>query len=273
MTNKCPQSDHVNRLDGDLITWFQQRKTIRHFSDRPISEETMRDVLEASITTPKIFDINISSLLWIQDSSKRKAIHDCCRSEQPQLERASHFLLVCIDFSAIDRFCSEIQSPFEPEPMSMLILGSIDASIVAQSIIMVAESLGWGICPIGSILANQKEVCNIANLPPFVLPIFGLCVGVPHARKRSADRSRLPLQSILHIDNYTEPSSETLQRCYEKLETNSEDDDWRLDEKLVDYWGPGGAMHRFEKQVKECLTHQNFLNENDSNMIFRNLGP
>lgn len=57
--------------------------------------------------------------------------------------------------------------------------GTIDASLAAQMTMTIAESRGYDVCPIGNILTNQDAIAREIELPELVVPIFGLCIGVP----------------------------------------------------------------------------------------------
>ena len=60
-----------------------------------------------------------------------------------------------------------------------LIIGSHDVGISMQNAVVAAESLGLGTVCIGGIRINPLDVVKELNLPKYVIPICGLCVGYP----------------------------------------------------------------------------------------------
>ena len=67
---------------------------------------------------------------------------------------------------------------------------------------MAAESVGLGICYIGGIRNNPREVSDLLQLPQGVYPVFGLCLGYPDQNPEI--KPRLPLQVILKEEVYGE---------------------------------------------------------------------
>ncbi|MFN6558751.1 MAG: hypothetical protein RMY28_002965 [Nostoc sp. ChiSLP01] len=54
----------------------------------------------------------------------------------------------------------------------------------------------------GAIRKSTQEVATLLNLPPFVFPIFGLCVGYPNSEVQAAMKPRLPQPAVFHRETY-----------------------------------------------------------------------
>lgn len=249
----------------DLADWAMRRKTIRNFADEEIPASELREIVAAGHAAPSLLEPGLRSFVWVRDPEKRGQIHDYCRRGQPQVEEASHFLLVCLDFRLVDRLLANRGRSAAPPSLGPCFVGAVDASVAAQAAMTAAESRGYGVCPIGSILANLADVASAVGLAGGVLPLFGLCIGIPHDSERSDDRPRIPLEAVLHEDAYREPSPELLDRCYENVDAMYEGSDRTWDGKIRNYWGPDGFMNRYEADVCEALAQQGFI---DSNGLF-----
>lgn len=59
-----------------------------------------------------------------------------------------------------------------------LLYGATDATMVAQNMVVAAEALGYGTCYIGAVQNNVDRIAEALALPPGVLPLYGLCIGV-----------------------------------------------------------------------------------------------
>jgi FMN reductase (NADPH) len=77
---------------------------------------------------------------------------------------------------------------------------AVDVGIAAQSGALAAESLGLGICYLGSIRNNTQAVIDLLNLPHLVFPVNGMAVGRPAVP--AIVRPRLPVSAVLYWDAY-----------------------------------------------------------------------
>src|SRR5699024_9566544 len=55
----------------------------------------------------------------------------------------------------------------------------VDTALFGQNFALAAESMGYGICYIGGVRNNPKQISELFNLPEHVIPLFGMTVGVP----------------------------------------------------------------------------------------------
>jgi len=77
---------------------------------------------------------------------------------------------------------------------------SVDAALAMQTMILCAEWLGLGVCPISVIRNEIDKVAAILELPDLVFPVAGLCLGYPHGEGYVS--LRLPRRLTTHRDHY-----------------------------------------------------------------------
>jgi FMN reductase (NADPH) len=77
---------------------------------------------------------------------------------------------------------------------------AVDVGIAAQSAALAAESLGLGICYLGSIRNDTQKVIDLLTLPRLVFPVVGMTLGWPVAPP--VVRPRLPTSAILYRETY-----------------------------------------------------------------------
>ena len=77
---------------------------------------------------------------------------------------------------------------------------AVDAGIAMQSFIVAAESVGLGCCPVSEIRDHIDALSTALELPQWVFPVAGLCVGRPVEAGRIS--LRLPLEVTVHTDRY-----------------------------------------------------------------------
>src|SRR5690606_10012555 len=90
----------------------------------------------------------------------------------------------------------------------------VDTALFAQNFVVAAEAEGYGICYIGGVRNNPKEISELLNLPNYVMPLFGMTVGVPD--QQNEVKPRLPLQAVVHENEYNEEKYETLLDEYDE---------------------------------------------------------
>jgi FMN reductase (NADPH) len=86
--------------------------------------------------------------------------------------------------------------------------------IAAQTAALAAESLGLGICYIGSIRNQTQQVIDLLALPRLVFPITGMTLGWPATTPTL--RPRLPLNAVLHWETYERRHEDQALRDYDR---------------------------------------------------------
>jgi nitroreductase len=72
---------------------------------------------------------------------------------------------------------------------------------MAQNALTAAESMGLGGVFIGGVRSSIHELSDILNLPKYVIPLVGLCIGYPSGDKPEL-KPRLPKSMVLHENQY-----------------------------------------------------------------------
>lgn len=249
----------------DLTPWLARRATVRQFDpNAEISDEEVREIVDAGRKAPTSGTVQMYSFVWIRNQSLRERIHELCDRGTEQIEEASHFLLVCIDLRRVRLLLEYRDRDFQITPTMGLLEGAIDASLAAMGAMTTAESRGYGVCPIGNILNNLPGVAAAADIPEGVLPIFGLCIGVPRHDDAVENAPRVPLEAVLHDGEYRDPSEDLLDECYDAMNEMYGDSvygdtthEWQG--TLERYWGPKGFMNRRERTLLSALRQQGFF--------------
>lgn len=249
----------------DLTRWLADRATVREFDpDAEIPDEEVREMVDAGRKAPTSGTVQMYSFVWIREQSLREHIHELCDRGTEQIEKASHFLLVCIDLRRVRLLLEHRNREFRIAPAMGMLEGAIDASLAAMATMTAAESRGYGVCPIGNILNSLPEVAAAADLPPGVLPTYGICIGVPAQGEARENAPRLPLKAVLHEEEYQDPAPNLLEACHDAMDEMYGDSvygdasrEWHG--TLERYWGPDGFMNRREETLLAALRQQGFF--------------
>ena len=83
-----------------------------------------------------------------------------------------------------------------------LLVGTIDATLVAQNIAATAEDMGYGMVYLGSLRNDVERVREILELPKHTFPLFGMALGIPEDDENGSPKPRLPFEHVFHANKY-----------------------------------------------------------------------
>ena len=198
-------------------------RSIRKYTGEPISEEMLTAVLEAGRAVSTSSFLQACSIIRVIDPAKRTALRQisCDMSEEAYqqalaegkrlghgyVEDAAEYLIFCMDSKRHNQLAS-VQTDWT----EVMIIGAIDAALMAQNVLAAAESLGLGGVYIGSLRNDIARASEVLGLPQHVVPLFGLCLGHPDMSSKinQSQRPRLPLDVLVSTDTYQVASDEAL---------------------------------------------------------------
>lgn len=187
-------------------------RSIRRFSDQPISTEVLNTILEAGRAASSSSFMQTVHIIRVTDPSIREALRTI-GSNQRYIAESPEFLVFCMDFAKHKHIALDAQTDWT----EVSLIGAINAGIMAQNVLLAAESLGLGGVYIGCLRNDARQVSELLGLPNFVMPLFGMCLGYP--AQDPMFRPRLPLPSIVSENRYTPIDDNTLQTYNETVKT------------------------------------------------------
>jgi len=209
------------------IDVIMNRRSIRAYSNGPVTEEEKTTILGATLRAPTAGGMMLYSILEIVSQELKTRLSETC-DHQPFIAKAPWVLLYLADFQRlydyfefceVPRRCRELGKEFRKPSVGDLMLACCDTLIAAQTTVLAAESMGIGSCYIGDILENYEIHRDLLKLPPYVFPITMLCLGHPARELSEKTRStRFDREFILHKDTYKRFDGEDFKRMYAPLE-------------------------------------------------------
>ncbi|WP_026744711.1 oxygen-insensitive NADPH nitroreductase [Leucothrix mucor] len=182
------------------VTEAQLRhRSIRQYSGKPIEESLLVSLIQSAQGAASSSFVQAYSLVQVSSSETRAKIA-ALAGGQKWIESAAEFLVICADLSRVE-YCCEQQGMGRLEGYAEHFLtATVDASLMAQNLMLAAESEGLGAVFIGGIRNDPSQVSELLELPDQVYPVFGLCLGWPDAEPDL--KPRLPVDVILHREKY-----------------------------------------------------------------------
>lgn len=185
------------------IQTLTQHRSYRDFDPAyKIDAESLQAILAAAQQAPAWRNAQHYSIIHITDPELRAKIV-ALQPLNPQIGTCSEFLIFCADLYktklASDAMGGSFSGGGHPEAF---INAVSDTSMAFQNAVIAAESLGLAICPIGGLRSAATELIDLLNLPQYVYPIVGLCMGKPSVEMRL--KPRLPLRAVYFDNQYNE---------------------------------------------------------------------
>lgn len=198
-----------------VIEQILNHRSIRKYKPDPIPEEVLQEILQAGIRTSSSGNMQTYSIIITRDQHLRERLVEPHMGQKMVLD-APVFLTFCADFNRMRRWLKLNQAADNFDNFFSFLIGAIDAILVSQSIALAAESLGLGICYLGSTLANGSKIGEILDLPKNVVPVVGFSVGYPDEQPDLRDR--LPLAGLVHWETYQDYTDQDIQEIYNDRE-------------------------------------------------------
>ena len=187
-----------------IIQSLFDRKSVRVFTDRPITAEEKGLILRAAVQAPTAGNQQLYTIIDVTDQAMKNTLVKTC-DNQPFIADAKLVLIFCADCKKWhDAFAAAGCAPRAPG-VGDLALAISDATIAAQNAVVAAQSLGIGSCYIGDIMENCEAHRDLLNLPQYVFPCCMLVFGWPTQQQLDRPKPlRSPMDSIVHENRYHE---------------------------------------------------------------------
>ncbi len=192
-----PSSDGV--AENDFIRRVISRKTVRRYSEAVPSESLLDLLVAAALSASAKSDFQQASILRVKDPAQRASIGQLFPG-MPWIAVAPVFFVFLGDARRLQRVGELRGKPVRNGTLEGFFNASVDAALAMQTMILSAESVGLGVCPISVIRNEIDKVAAILGLPDLVFPVAGLCLGYPQAEGYVS--LRLPRRVTTHCDRY-----------------------------------------------------------------------
>ena len=190
--------------------------TIRNFSDRPVSEEILEQILNCGVRASTTGNMQWYSIVVTTgpDMKNRLAPY---HFNQNVAKTAPVLLTFCADINRFNLWCIINNAIPGYNNFLSFFNAAIDALLVAQNVCIAAENVGLGICYLGTTTYNAPEIIELLQLPRLVVPVTTVALGWPAEFPDLTDR--LPLEAVVHKETYKNYSEDQILRLYSAKES------------------------------------------------------
>ncbi|MCL4112399.1 UNVERIFIED_CONTAM: hypothetical protein GTU68_007237 [Idotea baltica] len=214
-------------MTSETIELMLKHRSIRKFKDDSISTADLERLILAGQAAASSSFIQAYSIIRITDKSVRAQIAEVAGGQQ-WINETPEFLIYCADLKRIELACIQQEQGALEGHTEHFIAATVDVALVAQNVLLAAESIGLGGVYIGGIRNNPQDLAEILELPDQVYPVFGMCLGYPAIDPDV--KPRFPVASVLHQEKYQLDKVEADVAAY--------------DEQMKEYYSSRGSNNR-----------------------------
>jgi FMN reductase (NADPH) len=187
--------------DNPVIRALMAHRSIRKYTDAVPTDEVVETIVRAGQQAP--FAYQMGSVLL-----SRKREHNPFH--------APLLFTICVDAHRMELVMARRGWKLASNHLHVLLFGMEDAVMMAQNMVIAAESLGLGTCYLGAAQYRTDEIAKEYGLPERVFPVVGLAAGYP--AEDPPPRPRYPLEFTLFEDRYPELEEAKVTRAMQAMD-------------------------------------------------------
>lgn len=218
--------------DNIIVKTLLNRKSIRKYTAEDPSDEIITTVARAGQQAP--FASQLACLLLSRHREKHPF-------------KAPLLFTICVDAHKWELIMARRNWVMIADDLMLLIMGMQDAALMAENMVIAAESLGLGSCFLGSAPFRAGKIIEQYKLPKRIFPMVQLTMGYP--AEDPPPRPRYPLDYFLFEDQYPEFSDQTIQDAMEQMDRGYLAQDYYVNMK---------AKIKLEGDREETYTYEDY---------------
>ncbi len=208
-------SESIKKKEGfimnETIKLLQNHSSVRSFENKQLTEEQINHIFNSANQTSSFSLLQAVSIIRITDKEVRNKLMKLS-GDQTYIGEAAEFWVFCSDFNRNHQIAPEVDISYT----EFLQIGAVDVGLMAQNALTAAESMGLGGVYIGGIRLNIEEISELLELPKYVIPLVGLCIGHP-AEEKAPLKPRLPQEVVMHNNKYEDFDVEDIKTYDEQM--------------------------------------------------------
>ncbi len=179
-----------------MLKQFETRRSIRKYSDRPVEDEKIIQLLEGARLAPSGDNTQPWHFIIVKSEESKQKLAKASHNQKWMLS-APIFLACVADIRS--RVKEDIEISLDEDSSQKELKQIIrDTSIAVEHIVLEADNQGLSTCWVAWF--TQKEIRPILNIPSDKYVVCILTLG--YADEAPKARSRKKLEEIVHYENW-----------------------------------------------------------------------
>jgi nitroreductase len=171
----------------DIHQAIRTRRSIRRYTDRPVSREDLLRLVEAGCWAPTASNLQAWRFVILTRPDRLRALRVLAPGF---IGRAPAAIVICQDVGHIEQRAGAAAVDF---------CAKMDSACAAQNIMLEAHGLGLGTCAVGSFEVGGLQ--DLLDLPEHVVPVLLIAVGYPKAQPAPPERH---IEGSYYFEDYHE---------------------------------------------------------------------
>ncbi len=201
----------MERMPEALAEFFSHRSTIRKYSEEAPSKELIDSILKVAMKAPTTGNMQLYTVIETRDAEMRRRLAEL-HFNQPAAANAPLMLTFCADYYRFTRWCEVSDADAGYDNFLSLTSAMLDATILAQQFVTLAELTGLGTCYLGTCFYNAPEIAELLKLPRLTLPVACISVGYPAENPEKTER--IGTDGVVCLESYPEYSDDEIVKIY-----------------------------------------------------------
>jgi nitroreductase len=171
----------------ELTECFEKRKSVRDYTDEPVPQEMIDNVLRIANLAPSAGNLHARDFVVVRDAGTRKGLAAAAHGHG-FLAEAPVIIVCCAN---LDRIID-----YGPRGRNLYCLQDVAASI--ENMLLCIAARGYGACWVGAF--DERRVAEALGLPDHVRPVAMVSVGRP--KKDGIQPPRLRIEELVHSERW-----------------------------------------------------------------------
>lgn len=202
-----------------MYDYFMKRRTIREYSGQDVSASDLDNILRAAVRASTTGNMQVYSIVVTRDRNMKERLAPA-HFNQKMVMDAPVLLTFCADFNRFSKWCCQRSAKPGYDNFISFMTAAIDALLVAQTACNAAESMGMGICYLGTATYSAASIIEILQLPKGVVPVTAVTLGWPATQPEQVDR--LPIEAVIHEEVYRDYTPDSIDYLYAEKEARAD---------------------------------------------------
>lgn len=201
-----------------MLDLANAHRSIRSFTSQDIDDSLLNELLLAGLRSSSSGNMQTWSVIVTRDQERKRQLFEA-HMEQSMVLEAPVVLTFCADLFRMREWIRVNESKQSFDDLLGFLTGAVDAVIAAQTICLAAESVGLGICYMGTTWWAASQLIDLLTLPEKVFPVTSIVIGYPAEEPELRDR--LPLDVIVHQEQYRQLTDEQIREVHAEREQSA----------------------------------------------------
>lgn len=238
-------------IHNETIDTLLNRRSIRHFTDEPITEEQIATLETVAQHAASSEYLNDWSAIRVADGELKKKLAEI--GHQPYIAQAPLLYVFVLDEYRNAQIAKQAGVDVYSDDFTLrnsyrFSQAQNDAVLALHAMETAAESMGLGCVILGALLNDIPEMIKLLQLPEYTYPVLGLAIG--HPARTPELKPRMPRSDQFFEDGYEGDPELLLERLS------------HFDEAVHHYYDlrdPSRPVETFSKQIKAKAVNRGVL--------------